>query len=279
MAIYDLSRIGILLVEDNTFISNVLESLLHSFRVGKVTTAKSGEEAIDVLSSPVFATSIDIVMSDLLMSPINGLLLLRWVRNSKESVNRFMPFVMVSGAADRDNVIESRDIGVTEFLAKPFSAESVYRRILEVIDRPRQFVASSEYFGPERRRRNVGRSGVELRQTRDDEITIVRSANDITPATGTSKVWYFQHANNLRLKVGGGGVGRGAGEMPTALLDNAEEQLQRNALDFTEWARSYLGDLTGLCGRAREDAAIRPRLMGEINILAHELRGQGGTFG
>jgi CheY-like chemotaxis protein len=125
LAIYDLSRIGILLVEDNAFISNILEGLLHSFRVGKVTTAKSGEEAIEVLSSPVFATSIDIVMSDLLMSPINGLLLLRWVRNSKESVNRFMPFVMVSGAADRDNVIESRDIGVTEFLAKPFWAESV----------------------------------------------------------------------------------------------------------------------------------------------------------
>jgi hypothetical protein len=83
----------------------------------------------------------------------------------------------------------------------------------------------------------------------------------------------------LRLKVGGGGVDRGAGEMPTALLDNAEEQLQRNALDFTEWAMTYLGDLSGLCGRAQEDAAVRPRLMGEINILAHELRGQGGTFG
>lgn len=279
MAIYDLSGIGVLLVEDNGFVRNILEGLLQHFRVGRVVSATSGEEAIEILSSPAFSANIDIVLSDLVMSPINGLLLLRWVRGSKDSPNRFMPFVMISGAADRDNVTEARDLGMTEFVAKPFSAESVYRRILEVIDHPRQYIATAAYFGPERRRRDVGRSGADRRRTKEEEITIVRSSGDVARTGESSRVWYFRLTNTLRQKVTGGGIDMGAGEMPMALLSNAEEELQRNALDFTEWARTYLRDLSAHCDRAREDPTARARQMEEINLLAHELRGQGGTFG
>ena len=84
------------------------------------------------------------------------MLFLRWLRGAAESPNRFVPFIMLSGAADNDYVTASRDLGTTEFLAKPFSAQSVYRRLLEVIDRPRQFITNNSYFGPDRRRQNLG---------------------------------------------------------------------------------------------------------------------------
>ncbi|MDP6804643.1 MAG: hypothetical protein QF902_04840 [Rhodospirillales bacterium] len=49
MAVYDLERFHILLVEDNGYIRNVLEDLLRQFRVGRVATAANGQEAIEYL--------------------------------------------------------------------------------------------------------------------------------------------------------------------------------------------------------------------------------------
>src|SRR3546814_14910570 len=42
--------------------------------------------------------------------------------------------------------------GVTEFLVKPFSAKTMARRITVVVENPRQFVRTDEFFGPDRRR-------------------------------------------------------------------------------------------------------------------------------
>ena len=103
MAVYDLDRCTVLLVEDNQYVLHVVEDLLRTFRVGRVATAANGEEAVEALkvSRPIggraAAQGPDMVYSDLLMSPINGMLLLRWLRQAPESPNRFVPFVMLSG--------------------------------------------------------------------------------------------------------------------------------------------------------------------------------------
>lgn len=71
----------------------------------------------------------------------------------------------------------------------------------------------------------------------------------------------------------------GPGDLPLNFLEEAEEQLQRAALDFTEWAKVYLKKLSDLCDKALKGSAKRREHFEEINLLAHELRGQGGTFG
>ena len=91
-------------------------------------------------------------------------------------------------------------------------------------------------------------------------------------------MWYFRLPNHLKQKVGGLGSSE-PGKIPTALLDQAEESLQRSSLDFTEWARTYLGNLWELCDVAMKIPGSRRKHFEEINLLAHELRGQGGTFG
>ena len=62
-------------------------------------------------SDPVGAVlgEVDLVLSDYLMPGINGNLFLRWIRTDEGSPNRFVPFVLVSGAASRDVVEDSRD--------------------------------------------------------------------------------------------------------------------------------------------------------------------------
>ena len=283
MAVYDLERFHILLVEDNGYIRNVLENLLRQFRVGRVATASNGQEAIAYLQmvakqGAAARRDLDVVISDMIMNPINGLLVLRWLRSAKESPNRFLPFIMLSGAADSEYVTSARDSGLTEFMAKPFSARSVYRYLLEVIDYPRQFVATSAYFGPDRRRRDVPTGTAERRVQNESEITIVRSAHHVETPENSSDVWYFRMPNHLQKKAGGMS-GAGAGEIPAALLEQAEKKLERVGLDFTDWATDYLGNLSRICADAMQSPQARPKQFEDINLVAHELRGQGGTFG
>ena len=126
MDAFDFSRLGVFIVEDNNYVRETLESLLRHFRIGRIAVASNGEEAIDYMKSLGSASSIiapDIVMSDLVMTPINGLLFLRWMRTAKESSNRMIPYIMLSGAADGAYVIPPAT------WAQPNSWPSRFRRL------------------------------------------------------------------------------------------------------------------------------------------------------
>jgi CheY-like chemotaxis protein len=280
---FDFSRLGVFLVEDNRYVRQTVEDLLRHLQFGRIATAANGEEAIGYMKTLGGASSIiapDIIISDLVMSPINGLLFLRWTRTAKESANRMVPFIMLSGAADAAYVNSGRDLGATEFLAKPFSAETVYKHLIKVIEAPRQFVTTTKYFGPDRRRQSQGATGDERREKDEADITVVYSPDKVVKPKHDSDVWYFRLPNRLKEKAGGSGF-KGAAEIPSDLLEQAEQQLERSALDFTSWALEYLSKLSDLCTKAilADAQAGRGQHFQEINLLALELRGQGGTFG
>ncbi len=282
MDAFDFSRLGVFIVEDNSYIRITLENLMRQFRFGRINSVNDGQQAVEFmkkLGSDNVGTP-DIILSDLVMAPINGLLFLRWVRTSKESFNRMIPFIMLSGAADETYVNSSRDLGVTEFLAKPFSAETVYKHLVKVIEVPRQFVTTTKYFGPDRRRQKQDPPGKERRLKKDEDVTVVYSAEKVVKPKHPTDVWYFRLPNTLKEKAGGGGF-KGAAEMPLDLLEEAEQQLERAALDFTTWALDYLKKLSDLCTEAlaADTEGGRGNFFEEINLLALELRGQGGTFG
>ena len=111
--------------------------------------------------------SVDLIISNWQMSPVDGMILLRWVRRHADSPNRFVPFIMLSGHSGPASVAEARDMGATEFVTKPFSVQTLAQRIQMVIERPRQFVHTGDYFGPDRRRRAEPFKGGERRVLTD----------------------------------------------------------------------------------------------------------------
>lgn len=133
----------------------LLSSCLQAMGIEQVKPFSHGGEAIDylrALKKQPMRGGVECVIADLQMPVVDGLMLLRWVRRSAESPNRFLPFLMITAHSDSQRVCEARDLGVTEFLTKPFSVEQLARKIVNVIEHPRQFVQSSDYFGPDRRR-------------------------------------------------------------------------------------------------------------------------------
>lgn len=94
----------------------------------------------------------DVILTEYWLSLMNGVEMLRTVRTDKGPL-RFTPIIMVSAETLREKVIAARNAGVTEYIAKPITAKDMLLRIREVIERPRPFVDSKAYFGPDRRRR------------------------------------------------------------------------------------------------------------------------------
>ena len=73
---------------------------------------------------------IDIVMTDLAMQPLDGIDLVRLLRNANDSPNPMVPVIMITGHSTLRRVAEARDVGVTEFLSKPVTARGVIERII-----------------------------------------------------------------------------------------------------------------------------------------------------
>lgn len=144
---YDLLKI--LLVDDNHYMRVLLAEILRAIGVTRIYEANDGAEGLQMMRD----NPVDIVMTDLSMQPLDGIDFVRLLRNSPDSPNPTVPVIMITGHSTFARVNEARDAGVTEFLAKPLTARGVIERLHEVIEHPRPFVRSGDYFGPERRRR------------------------------------------------------------------------------------------------------------------------------
>jgi CheY-like chemotaxis protein len=145
---FDLLKL--LLVDDNHHMRILLTEILRAIGVRNVFEAADGAEALQIMRTH----AIDIVMTDLAMQPLDGIDFVRLIRNSPDSVNPMIPVIMITGHSTMRRVAEARDVGVTEFLSKPVTARGVIERITRVVENPRQFVRTSDYFGPDRRRRD-----------------------------------------------------------------------------------------------------------------------------
>jgi DNA-binding response OmpR family regulator len=151
MANSRLKNISVLIVDDQALIRKLVHNILTVFGFDLITIAKSGREAIDLLNQQSF----DLIITDWRMGDLDGIDILRYVRNSPNSLSPNTPIIFLTGNAEFSDVSTARDAGVNEYLIKPFSASELISRIRSVIERPRSFVHAPGYRGPDRRRRMV----------------------------------------------------------------------------------------------------------------------------
>lgn len=129
---------------------DICKSLLLTFGVGEVLSTRNGEEGFKIFCKE----NPDIVLADWMMQPMDGISLTRRIRNDPASPNQYVPIILMTGFSEKKRVLQARDSGVTEFLVKPFTARDLYKRVAQIIERPRQFVRSEDFFGPDRRRKS-----------------------------------------------------------------------------------------------------------------------------
>jgi CheY-like chemotaxis protein len=148
MSGYRFDRLRLLVVDDNVHMRKLVVTILQAFGAAQIY------ESTDATSAWAIAreTNPDVIFVDWMLEGMNGLELVRLIRTSPVSANPFVPIIMLTGYTQLDHVIQARDAGVNEFLAKPVSVKAIYSRLLSVIEYPRPYVRTTNYFGPCRRR-------------------------------------------------------------------------------------------------------------------------------
>lgn len=154
-----LKELTIMVVDDQSFITSMLRQILKVLGAENIYLFADGESAWEFFLDK----QVDLIFMDWQMQPISGIELTKRIRTSLESTNMFVPIIMVTAFREREHVFKARDAGVTEYVVKPISPKSLFSRIDEVIEKPRQFIRVGEFFGPDRRRQKKGYSGNERR--------------------------------------------------------------------------------------------------------------------
>jgi DNA-binding response OmpR family regulator len=138
----------ILLIEPNPLMRRITRGVLQVLGARRIVETENVNTAATFLRQG----DIDFVLCEWYLAGSYGVDLIRWLRQENSDV-RFTPFIMITSQTRLESVTTARNAGITEFVAKPFSAKSLTSRVREVIERPRPFVSIGRYFGPDRRRR------------------------------------------------------------------------------------------------------------------------------
>ncbi len=146
-----LDNVSFIIVDDSDHMRRLLRIILHALGVQDIREAADGSDALELMRGGKIP---DILLTNWNMAPLDGIELARHIRHGADSPNRFLPIIMISGYSELRRVMAARDAGINEFLVKPVSVKAVYGRIAAVIERPRLFVRTKSFFGPDRRRRD-----------------------------------------------------------------------------------------------------------------------------
>ena len=180
----DLSAMKVLVVDDHANTLRLIGDVLRAGGVGVVETACDGQRARDMLR----LFNPDIIFTDAKMPVMDGLVFAQSIRRAAVAPdpkvpNPEVPIVMVTGLRSEHDVQLARKAGVNEFVIKPFTPAALLSRIQLVLRKPRQFIVSEAYVGPDRRRKVELNYNGPLRRNSDPAEVAEGAERDATRET------------------------------------------------------------------------------------------------
>ena len=110
---------------------HILELLKYNLETNGyyVITVETGEEALELLERE----KIDAVLLDLMLPKIDGLEVLRRIRNTKKI--KKIPVILLTAKSDEFNKVLGLETGADDYIAKPFSIRELQARVKAVLRR------------------------------------------------------------------------------------------------------------------------------------------------
>jgi two-component system chemotaxis response regulator CheY len=119
----------ILVVDDFSTMRRIVKNILRQLNYANITEADDGSTALEVLQRE----KVDLVVSDWNMPKMTGLELLKAVR--ADDALKHIPFLMVTAEAQQENIIEAVKSGVSNYIVKPFTAETLSQKINQIFSK------------------------------------------------------------------------------------------------------------------------------------------------
>lgn len=155
-----------LLLQSNPFLRSILISLMRDAGSPDVLVARCADSALTVMDQSL-PSMIVADWNDQEDASEDRLRLVRRIRESESSAYRRTPIIMISQPRSRREIEMARDTGVTEFIITPIAPVTLQARIRSLYDKPRDFVASARFNGPDRRRRKRHAAGPSYKRMAD----------------------------------------------------------------------------------------------------------------
>lgn len=116
----------VLIVDDFATMRRIMKNILKQIGFTNIIEADDGTTALAELQK----TSVDLIISDWNMPKMTGLDLLKAVRSDANL--KHLPFLMVTAEAQKQNVIDAVQAGVSNYVVKPFTAEAISDKLKKI---------------------------------------------------------------------------------------------------------------------------------------------------
>jgi two-component system chemotaxis response regulator CheY len=116
----------VLIVDDFATMRRILRNILKQIGFTNIIEADDGKSALKELKKE----KIDLILCDWNMPEMPGIELLNKVKSDDEL--KEIPFVMVTAEAQKENIIQAVKAGVSSYVVKPFTAETISEKLKKV---------------------------------------------------------------------------------------------------------------------------------------------------
>jgi len=116
----------VLIVDDFATMRRILRNILKQIGFSNISEADDGKSALKELKKEKF----DLILCDWNMPEMPGIDLLKEIR-ADDSL-KDLPFVMVTAEAQKENIVAAVKAGVSNYVVKPFTAETVSEKLSKV---------------------------------------------------------------------------------------------------------------------------------------------------
>jgi len=119
----------ILVVDDFSTMRRIVKNILRQLNFVTIIESDDGSTAREVLQRE----QRDLVISDWNMPKLTGLELLKVLK--ADDALKHIPFLMVTAEAQQENIIEAVKSGVSNYIVKPFTAETLSQKINQIFSK------------------------------------------------------------------------------------------------------------------------------------------------
>jgi CheY-like chemotaxis protein len=167
----------VLVVDDHPFTIRLVKDVLYANGAASVHSARDGDEALSLLRG----LQPTLIVTDWRMPGLDGLAFTRIVRQAAVKPDprvpdAQVPIIMLSAHTSAASLETARRAGVNEVVVKPFTIVALLQRMASAVDRPRPFVVTDAYVGPDRRRLRT--DGPRGRRSTDTDIDAPRDMSE-----------------------------------------------------------------------------------------------------
>lgn len=121
------TSVKVLIVDDYKTMLRIVRNLLNQIGFKDIEEATDGQMALEKFNQDNYG----LIISDWNMEPMSGYDFLRAVRGGAK--NKDVPFIMVTAESKTENVIKAKQAGVSNYIVKPFNAETLKGKIESVM--------------------------------------------------------------------------------------------------------------------------------------------------